>query len=113
MIVFLLLLMSAASFFILVILSHMLDHDAAFNAIEIFSIIIFSILWLLAVWSLIVMVKSGPGYIPYNYKYDKEKMSERDRLIYEHLNAALHTTANQLREMHEKDGYIRGTFDTS
>jgi len=65
------------------------------DAADIVLIVSYSVIWLLSVWSLIVMVKSCPGYIPYNYRFKPEKMSHRDRLINEHLRTALHSTLNQ------------------
>ena len=36
----------------------------------------------MTIWSLAVMVFKSPGYIPNNYKYDSEKMSQYNRLIH-------------------------------
>ena len=59
------------------------------------------------------MVRSNPGYIPYNYKYDMKQMSERDLIIYEMLKTAMYSTHGQQREMFASGGMIHGSFSRS
>ena len=92
--VFLILTFSAFSFYVLEVQHHIFDSKP-FEPLEYVRIGSYSVIWLLSVWSLIVMVRSCPGYIPYDYKYNMQKMSERDKLIYEHLRTALHSTVGQ------------------
>jgi hypothetical protein len=67
-IVFLLLALNAASFFILCIFEK-IYHDVSLETIDYINNIGFWLLWLLAVWSLLVMVMSQPGFIPNDYRY--------------------------------------------
>ena len=108
LIVLLILLFSATAFFILEVQHHIM-YDKPFENSEIVLIGSYSIVLLLAIWSLYKMVFSCPGYIPINYKYDTTKMSQRDKMIYEHLRTALHSTMNQQKEMFAS-GYDRGTI---
>ena len=87
-------------------------YDKPFENSEIVLVGTYTLVLLLAIWSLYKMVFSCPGYIPYNYKYDTTKMSDRDKLIYEHLRTALHSTMHQQKEMFAS-GYDRGTIKPS
>ena len=62
----------------------------------------------MTVWCLIVMVFTSPGYIPLNYSYDIDKMSEIDRKIYEHLKKELNTTYYQANEYFD-EAIVRGS----
>ena len=46
----------------------------------------------MALICLFIMVYSSPGYVPYEYKYKKAMMTQRDAIFYEKLLAALHST---------------------
>ena len=59
------------------------------------------------------MVRSNPGYIPYDYKYDMKKMSQRDLLIYDMLKTAIYSTIGQQREMFGSKGFKHGSFSHS
>ena len=41
------------------------------------------------------MVFSVPGYVPLNYRYDENKLSVHDAVIYKFLCEAMHTTVQQ------------------
>ena len=108
LIVLLILFFSAFAFYILEV-QHHITQSKAFDSAEYVLIGSYTVIWLLSIWSLYVMVMSCPGYIPYNYKYQMDKMSHRDRLIYEHLRTALHSTLGQQNEMFTK-GYDHGSI---
>ena len=67
----------------------------------------------MALICLIIMVYSSPGYVPYEYKYKKAMMTQRDAIFYEKLIAALHSTGKQMEEMYENDNLIRGSMMNS
>ena len=85
-----LLIMSCCTFFVLAVAPRTKFWTSAKGvkyvpptAGDVVSWIFFFALFVLTVWSLYVMVTSSPGYIPNNYKYDPEKMTPHDRLIYD------------------------------
>ena len=55
----------------------------------------FAVLLVLTCWSLQRMVFSVPGYVPLNYRYDENKLSVHDAVIYQFLCEAMHTTVQQ------------------
>ncbi len=66
--VLIIILLNGASFFILILLEKMI-HDVEIDTVTIINSICFVILWVMAVWSLIVIVISQPGFIPNGYRY--------------------------------------------
>ena len=52
----------------------------------------FGVLLVLTCWSLVRMVFSVPGYVPLNYRYDENKLSAHDAVIYQFLSERMHTT---------------------
>ena len=54
----------------------------------------YSLFYVLAMWSLYVMVFNTPGYIPRQYKYDMDKMNKCDQVWYKYLKDLQHTTQN-------------------
>ncbi len=65
---------------------------------------------LMALICLFVMVFSEPGYIPYDYKYERSKMLPRDAVLHQKLMAALHSTDKQKAEMFENGLFKRGSM---
>lgn len=66
--VLIVILLNGASFFILTLLEKMI-HDVEIDIVAIINSICFGILWVMSVWSLIVIVMSQPGFIPNGYRY--------------------------------------------
>lgn len=46
------------------------------NAGTVFEMIIFQSLWLMMLWSHTYTMCSEPGYIPFNYEYDRARLPE-------------------------------------
>ena len=89
--VFLILLINGISFFILIAVEKFEDSKS-FMPAEIVNSAFYSLIWLLTTWSLLMIVRSEPGFVQNNYRYIEDKMSDRDRLLYERLRNALHST---------------------
>ena len=81
--IFVLLLLNAITFFALAMAPNFRfgkSYEAA-SAADIINWIVFWLIFVLTVWSLLVLVFSSPGYIRLNYKYDPLKMSQNDRIL--------------------------------
>ena len=73
---------------------------------------IFALLLILTLWSCFKMVFSSPGYIPPNYMYEEVKLSPHDRLIYQTLRHALHSSEFQKIEALEAEGILQGSLSS-
>ena len=79
------------SFFILIAVEKFED-EKNFTTMELVNSAFYWVIWLLTTWSLVMIVRSEPGFVQNNYRYREDQMSDRDRLIYERLRSALHST---------------------
>lgn len=92
LLVFLLIGLSGYSFYILSMAQRESRYSDRSLAREIVNDALYWTILALALWSLIAMVYSTPGYMPWHFRYDPDLMKPRDMEMYNQMMRAMHST---------------------